>query len=137
MRYFYLAFAVLPIFILVLIPARVQITLNSAEAEMSSSVLPAPETFKAFVTAYSELDSCHHPGCIMANGVKADIGYVACPRNLSFGTQVRIYGEIYTCADRTAKRYDGRFDIFMGYGKSSHEDALKFGIVQTEIEILK
>lgn len=120
-----------------LVPARVQITLNSVEADMSSRAFPTPEIREAVVTAYSEIDSCHHENCAMANGIRAAIGYAACPRELALGSKVRIYGEIYTCGDRTAKRYDGRFDIFMGYGPEAHRDALVFGIATTTIEVLK
>lgn len=46
----------------------------------------------ATVTAYSELDSCHYPGCPMASGKKAYIGAVACPRHIKLGTTVIISG---------------------------------------------
>lgn len=81
----------------------------------------------ATVTAYSELDSCHYPGCPMASGKKAYIGAVACPRHIKLGTTVIISGLPFTCEDRTAKRYDGRYDIFMGYGKQAHTNAIIFG----------
>lgn len=127
----------------VLTPARIQFVPNVAEAEMSSPAdmssryLPGPEIRVADVTAYSEIDSCHYEGCVMANGKRAEEGYAACPRDLPFGTKVVISGVIYECADRTAERYDGRFDIFFGYGIDSHIAALKHGIVRSEVEILR
>ena len=92
----------------------------------SNTCTMPPEVYD--VTAYSELDSCHYPGCPMANGKKAEIGYIACPREIELGTKVEIEGKTYECGDRTAKRYDGRFDVFMGYGEEAHREALNFGI---------
>ena len=89
----------------------------------------------ATVTAYSELDSCHYPGCKTASGVKAHIGGAACPRKIKLGTKVEINGKTYICNDRTAKRYDGRYDIFMGYGQEAYTKALKFGKQTLEVRI--
>ena len=36
---------------------------------------------------------------------------VACPQSIKLGTVVEIRGETYICEDRTARKYDGRFDI--------------------------
>lgn len=86
------------------------------------------------VTAYSELDSCHSgPDCLMASGKRAYVGAVACPRDVKLGDKVVIDGKNYTCEDRTAQKYDGRYDIFMGYGEESHKKALNFGIKHLEI----
>ena len=71
----------------------------------------------------------------MANGKPAKIGYVACPRYLALGTIVELLGTTFECGDRTAKWVDGRFDVFMGYGKEAHEDALNFGIKNLTIVI--
>lgn len=89
----------------------------------------------AIVTAYSELDSCHYPGCIMASGKKAYVGAAACPRSIPLGTRVRIGEKLFTCEDRTAKHYDGRYDLFMGYGEQAHTKALKWGIQHLPVEI--
>lgn len=91
----------------------------------------------ARVTSYSSVDSCHTPNCIMANGMSAQVGYVACPRKLSFGTRVIIDGDEYICGDRTAKRFDGRYDIFKGYGIEAHKKAISFGIKTLNVTIKK
>lgn len=82
----------------------------------------------AEVTAYSEIDSCHYANCVMANGERAHVGAVACPREIKLGTQVEINGVMYTCKDRTAKYLNGRYDIFMGYGQESYDKAISYGV---------
>lgn len=89
------------------------------------------------VTAYSEIDSCHYKGCPMANGIRAQEGYIACPRDIKLGTIVAIDNQLYECGDRTAKWVDGRWDIFVGYGKEAHKKALVFGKQEKEIIIIK
>lgn len=83
----------------------------------------------AVVSAYSEIDSCYYEGCPMANGIKAQVGYVACPRDIPLGTKATIdtMGE-FICGDRTAKFVDGRIDVFMGYGQEAYDEAIQFGI---------
>lgn len=103
--------------------------------EAKSETDNTPQASTATVTAYSELDSCHYPGCPMASGKKAYIGAVACPRHIKLGTTVIISGLPFTCEDRTAKRYDGRYDIFMGYGKQAHTNAIIFGKRTLTIEL--
>lgn len=49
---------------------------------------------------------------------------VAAPRNVPLGSIITINGHRYTAEDRTAARYDGRFDIYF----RSHEQAKQFGI---------
>jgi hypothetical protein len=105
-------------------------------------IVPTPQVsidgqVTAPVTAYSEIDSCHYAGCPMASGVRAYVGAAACPSWYQLGTKIQILGEIYTCEDRTATRLDGRFDIFMGYGKASHQRALQFGIQKLQVLILE
>ena len=94
-------------------------------------------TFLAEITAYSAKDSCHFPNCVMANGLPAAIGYIACPRNIALGTKVKIenLGE-FICGDRTAKWVDGRYDIFMGYSESAYREAINFGKQLLEVEII-
>lgn len=104
-------------------------TLNDVECNENAY------TLNADVTAYSEIDSCHYENCIMANGVRAYVGAVACPRNIKLGTKVEIDGIMYECADRTAKFVDGRFDIFFGYGQESYDRAIQFGKKKSEIII--
>lgn len=95
-----------------------------------------PEDFEiATTTAYSEFDSCHYPNCAMASGKPAYIGAVACPRDIPLGTEVEIAGQPFTCEDRTAKRYDGRFDIFTGYGEDAYKLAINFGIKKLPVEV--
>lgn len=72
----------------------------------------------------------------MANGEKARVGKIACPRNIALGTWVEIAGEVYECADRTAKWLDGRYDLFFGYGKEAHRKALEFGVKNYQVAII-
>ena len=102
--------------------------------------LPAPEErerSRAVITAYSSVETCDPQNCIMANGKRAQVGYVACPRSVALGTIVELQGVAYECGDRTAKRYDGRYDKFMGYGREAHRRALEFGKQELAIKILK
>lgn len=66
---------------------------------------------------------------------RAYIGAVACPRSIKLGVLVEIDGQNLECTDRTAKEYNHRFDIFVGYGKEAHEKALKLGIKEMKIKI--
>ena len=79
------------------------------------------------VTMYTSWETCYKTDCIMASGKKAYIGAIACPRAISFNTKVVIEGKTYTCEDRTHIRFDGRYDIFNGYGKDKYNEAIKFG----------
>ena len=81
------------------------------------------------ITAYSELDSCHYANCVMASGKRAYVGAVACPRNIKLGTKIYIdgFGELI-CEDKTALKFNGRYDIFMGYGEEAYKKAIAFGI---------
>lgn len=103
------------------------------EVELGEALVPI---LKARVTAYSEWDSCHYENCLMANGKPAQQGYVACPRKFSMGTRVQINDQEYVCGDRTAERFDGRFDIFMGYGQDSYVKAINFGVQEMGIRVL-
>ncbi len=88
------------------------------------------------VTAYSGIDGCNNPGCLMANGKKAHVGAIACPRTIKLGTKVLFDNQIYICSDRMNKRYTNRFDIFTGFGKEAHKKALDFGIKKTTVLLL-
>lgn len=100
----------------------------------------------ATVTAYSELDSCHNKtkagDCITASGhvlqSKDAWQLAACPRKYPLGTLVEFWtGQepLYlTCVDRTARYLDGRFDVWVGYGREAHEAALDFGKKQWQLE---
>lgn len=114
-------------------------TLNAAspfDAKPNTQLSSPTPTF-SYVTSYSSVESCHYAGCITATGKPAYIGGIACPRKLTLGTKVIIQGKIYTCNDRTSKKYDGRYDIFQGYGESAHTRALQWGIKKLEVKILK
>ena len=94
-------------------------------------------SYVAVITAYSEYDSCHYPGCPMASGTKAYIGAIACPRAYALGTKVEIEGMgVYTCEDRTATFVDGRFDIFTGYGQEAYNEAINFGKRSLKVKII-
>ena len=90
----------------------------------------------ATVTGYTAIESCSNTGCHMANGEKAYVGAIACPRKLSFGTVVTIegFGDLI-CSDRTALRFDGRYDVFMGYTQEDYQKAIQFGKRQLKVII--
>lgn len=86
----------------------------------------------ATVTAYSKTETCPDRRCITASGTFATPGTtVACPRSIKLRTKVEIDGHVYTCLDRTAVKFDGRFDIFM----NSYQDAVDFGKQQLTVKI--
>ena len=93
----------------------------------------------AEVTAYSNIENggCDDPDCIMASGKKAYIGAVACPRSIELSTTVIIDGTPFMCEDRTSKKFDGRFDIFMGYGKENYKKAIQFGRQEKQVQVLR
>ena len=98
------------------------------------------------ITAYCCCDICcgprkdllpskkgHSSKRLAANG-KPPVEGVTCagPRRLPLGTVVWIEGvgrRVVT--DRTARRYDGRFDVYF----NSHRDAKRFGIRQAKVKI--
>ena len=57
---------------------------------------------------------------------------VAAPRNVLLGSTVIIGGHRYTAQDRTAIRYDGRFDIYF----RTHKEAREFGIRKLTVTII-
>lgn len=77
---------------------------------------PAPKTERlpiAFVTGFNTVDTqTDSVPCEAAGGKicgRSDV--VACPRTIPLHTWVSIAGKAYECMDRTAKKYNGRFDI--------------------------
>lgn len=71
------------------------------------------KTITATITAYTpEVSQTDDTPLITANGSPVAIGGIACPRKISFGTLIEILGNRYVCNDRTALKYDDRFDIF-------------------------
>jgi len=69
---------------------------------------------QAYITGYNTVPSqtSSHP-CVAASGAyicgRQDV--VACPPGFRFGAIVEIRGNAYVCEDRTADKYDSRFDI--------------------------
>jgi len=89
------------------------------------------------VTSYSEIDSCHYAGCVMSSGVPAYVGAVACPREIDLGVWVEIEGlGKFKCEDRTALYFNGRYDVFQGYGADAYYKALEFGVRKLKIKLL-
>jgi 3D (Asp-Asp-Asp) domain-containing protein len=82
----------------------------------------------ATITAYC--DSTNN----MADGKRVHVGACAGPRSIPFGTKVRIERMgVYTVEDRTARRFDGRFDIWM----PSRSTCIKFGKQELKVEVLR
>jgi 3D (Asp-Asp-Asp) domain-containing protein len=88
------------------------------------------------ISAYSSVEGCDDKDCIMANGKKAELGFVACPRSWKLGTEIRIEGKEYVCGDRLSKKYDDRVDLFMGYGMEAYERARQWGVRSLEVELI-
>ncbi|HUD73750.1 MAG TPA: 3D domain-containing protein [Terracidiphilus sp.] len=81
----------------------------------------------AFVTAYV---ATGHPA---ANGHQPQTQHtVALPRQFPLGSKVQIDGHWYVGEDRTAKKYDGRFDIFM----ATRDAALQWGKRRMQVTVV-
>lgn len=81
----------------------------------------------AFVTAYIATQK----PC--ANGIYPTTNHtVAIPRSLPLNCKVEIDGKWYVGMDRTNKKYDGRFDIFV----ADKQTALKWGIQKKQITVI-
>lgn len=57
---------------------------------------------------------------------------IAGPSELPFGSTVIIDGDLYEIQDRTAKKYNGRFDIYF----NTHQEALNFGKQRKEVRLV-
>ena len=80
------------------------------------------------LTAYCACSKCcGKSDGITASGVKAQSGRTVAVKNLSFGTQLMINGEIYTVEDRGVG--SGVVDIFF----DSHSEALDFGVKYAKV----
>ena len=77
------------------------------------SVVIVYEDIKNVVLVANATVTYYCDGEITASGKKVSRGMVAGPRNVPFGTKVEIDGNIYTVEDRTHKRFDGRWDIYL------------------------
>ena len=89
-------------------------------------LLAASNAHSATITAYCACTICCGKNAkgITAAGTRPMQGRtVAAPRNVPLGTKVLIDGKPFTVEDRTARRFDGRWDIYF----ERHQDALKFG----------
>ena len=78
------------------------------------------------LTAYCACVLCCGPNAkgITASGLRPVQGVtVAGPRHIALGTKVNINGHNYILQDRTARRFDGRWDIYF----TNHAEALRFG----------
>lgn len=95
--------------------------------ETTNEEISEPKT--TTVTAYT------HTGQKTASGKWPIVGRsCAGPRNLPFGTVVWIDGVgLRIVEDRTHKRYDGRFDVFM----ETEAACLQFGKQQLTVEVIK
>ena len=112
-------------------PAEKVVIQGNSFVAISAVCYPELKVY-AVITAYNPTEAqCDSTPDIMASGRRVYSGAIACPRELAFGTNVEIDGIVYTCEDRTAKRYDGRYDILM----FSYEDAIAFGKQTKEVEI--
>lgn len=75
---------------------------------------PAYKITQAFVTGFNTVEAqTDETPCISASGdnICGRNDVVACPRHLPLGTKVEIDGKMYECLDRTAPKYNNRFDI--------------------------
>jgi len=114
------------ILLLVLIPLQEALTYEKIREE----------PIIATITAYSSVETCEGD-CIMASGNEAYIGAVACPREIKLHTRVLIDNTPYICEDRTSIRFNGRYDIFLGYGQQSYAKAIKFGKQKRQVQVLR
>lgn len=88
------------------------------------------------VSAYSSVEGCDDTDCIMANGRRAYVGAVACPRSWKLGTVVKIEDRKFVCGDRLSKKYDDRLDVFAGFGQEGFERSRQWGVKRLEVEII-
>ena len=83
---------------------------TSADLKTSQSYNAVP----AFVTGYNTVVAqTDDTPCTAASGANICGRHdaVACPRGIHLGTVVEIRGTTYVCEDRTARKYNSRFDI--------------------------
>lgn len=90
-------------------------------------------TYEAIVTAYCACMLCTPGRGITASGDVPRANHtIAAPRLIPFGASVVVSGNAYVVRDRTAKRFDGRFDIYF----RTHKEARKFGIRKLTVTII-
>lgn len=70
-------------------------------------------SFEAFITGYNTVPGqTDSTPCTAAGGEicgRRDV--VACPSSIPLHSWVEIDGQAYECMDRTAEKFDGRFDV--------------------------
>lgn len=85
----------------------------SVIAEAEAKPIQINTKINAYVTGYNTVEAqTDSEPCEAAGGYicgRTDV--VACPRQYPLGTRVRIAGKEYECLDRTASKYNDRFDI--------------------------
>ena len=109
--------------------------LSALVAALTASAANA-ETITATVTAYNTVPAQTSGNPCEAASTDNICGrrdVVACPRDIPLGTWVEINGRRYECLDRTARKYDGRFDI--SFDKDV-QAALNWGKRRLEVTIL-
>ncbi len=73
---------------------------------------------------------CGESGKPTASGVMPKVGVtIAAPRSIPLGTKVYLGSRTLIVQDRTSRKYNGRWDLFV----ESHEQAKKFGKKKVEI----
>ncbi len=82
----------------------------------------------ATVTVYN--DHLHR----MADGRRVHVGACAGPRWVKLGTRVVIGGSRYTVEDRTAKRLNGRWDLWRPWSKRR---CMAFGKRSMRVRVLR
>jgi len=105
-------------------------------SDLQNSTNKSPKVVKILATAYSSsLDETDDTPFITASGSHVRNGVIAA-NFLPFGVKVRLPGlfddKIFTVEDRLKESYNDRVDIWF----PSKEEALKFGVQVTEMEIL-
>lgn len=91
--------------------------------------------YEAIIVAYCHCTVCCGPHAtgLTASGKKPIPQHtIAGPRSLPFGAVVITNNRTYRVEDRTATRYDGRFDIYF----KSHAEARRFGIRTNQVTVI-
>lgn len=94
------------------------------------------ETFIGTITGYSsDEDQTDDTPEITASGERVGVHTIACPSRYSFGTRVEIFGKLYICNDRMAKKFrDGNyFDLWF----PSRAEAIHLGRVRATVKVLQ
>jgi 3D (Asp-Asp-Asp) domain-containing protein len=95
---------------------------------IAAILLLASTSIAATVTCYN--DHRHR----MADGHRVHLGAVAGPRWVKLGTRVLIGGRRYTVCDRTARRLNGRWDIWMPLSRRA---CMKIGKRNLSVRVIK